>query len=53
MKDKIILLDLNYTLVSNQPTTKHLYPFTARLAAEQYRQGRYEYSHETAAMKPP
>lgn len=37
MKDKIILLDLNYTLVSNQPATKFLRPFAKRLAAEEYK----------------
>ena len=34
---KICLLDLNYTLVSNQATTKTLRPFSRRLAAEEYR----------------
>lgn len=38
MKDKIILLDLNYTLVSNQKETKFLRPFSARLEKEEYRQ---------------
>lgn len=38
MKDKIILLDLNYTLVSNQLTTLHLRPLSVRLTAEEYRQ---------------
>lgn len=38
-KDKrICLLDLNYTLVSNQQDTKYLRPFEKRLAAEEYRQ---------------
>ena len=35
--DRICLLDLNYTLVSNQATTKTLRPFSRRLAAEEYR----------------
>lgn len=35
--DRICLLDLNYTLVSNQATTKTLRPFSQRLAAEEYR----------------
>lgn len=35
--DRICLLDLNYTLVSNQVTTKTLRPFSRRLAAEEYR----------------
>lgn len=37
MKDKIILLDLNYTLVSNQAKTRSIRPFSARLEAEAYR----------------
>ena len=35
--DRICLLDLNYTLVSNQATTKGLRPFSRRMAAEEYR----------------
>lgn len=35
---KICLLDLNYTLVKNQSTTKMLRPFSARLLKEEYRQ---------------
>ncbi len=34
----IYLLDLNYTLVSNQATTRDIRPFSARLEAEEYRQ---------------
>lgn len=37
MKDRIILLDLNYTLVSNQRQTRMIRPFSARLKAEEYR----------------
>lgn len=37
MKDRIILLDLNYTLVSNQEKTRMIRPFEARLRAEEYR----------------
>lgn len=37
MEDKIILLDLNYTLVSNQKDTRAIRPFSARLLQEQYR----------------
>ncbi len=37
MKNKIILLDLNYTLVSNQRDTRMIRPFSARLAYEDYR----------------
>ena len=37
MEDKIILLDLNYTLVSNQRDTRTIRPFSARLAYEEYR----------------
>lgn len=37
MKDRIILLDLNYTLVSNQEKTRMIRPFTSRLRAEDYR----------------
>lgn len=37
MKERIILLDLNYTLVANQRQTRMIRPFTARLKAEQYR----------------
>ena len=35
--DRICLLDLNYTLVSNQVSTKTLRPFSRRLEAEEYR----------------
>ncbi len=35
--DRICLLDLNYTLVSNQASTKTLRPFSRRMAAEEYR----------------
>lgn len=35
---RICLLDLNYTLVSNQTETRLLRPFTRRMAAEEYRQ---------------
>ncbi len=35
---KICLLDLNYTLVSNQQDTKFLRPFSKRMNAEEYRQ---------------
>ena len=35
--ERICLLDLNYTLVSNQAATKTLRPFSRRLAAEEYR----------------
>lgn len=34
---KICLLDLNYTLVANQAQTHGIRPFSARLAAEEYR----------------
>jgi len=34
---RIILLDLNYTLVSNQAETRMLRPFSARMEAEEYR----------------
>ena len=37
MKEKIILLDLNYTLVANQCQTRMIRPFSARLKAEEYR----------------
>lgn len=37
MKNKIILLDLNYTLVSNQQATRLLRPFSLRMAKEEYR----------------
>jgi len=35
--DRICLLDLNYTLVGNQESTKRLRPFSRRLEAEEYR----------------
>lgn len=35
--EKICLLDLNYTLVSNQMDTRMLRPFSRRMAAEEYR----------------
>ena len=34
---RICLLDLNYTLVSNQASTRTIRPFTARMDAEEYR----------------
>ena len=34
---RIILLDLNYTLVSNQAETRMIRLFSARLEAEEYR----------------
>ena len=34
---KICLLDLNYTLVKNQATTRALRPFSRRMEAEEYR----------------
>lgn len=34
---RICLLDLNYTLVSNQAQTRMLRPFSARMAGEEYR----------------
>ena len=37
MKEKIILLDLNYTLVANQRQTRMIRPFSVRLKAEEYR----------------
>lgn len=37
MKEKIILLDLNYTLVANQRQTRMIRPFSARMKAEEYR----------------
>ena len=37
MKEKIILSDLNYTLVANQRQTRMIRPFSARLKAEEYR----------------
>lgn len=37
MKEKIILLDLNYTLVSNQRQTRNIRPFRERLKYENYR----------------
>ena len=37
MKERIILLDLNYTLVANQRQTRMIRPFSARLKAEGYR----------------
>lgn len=37
MSKKICLLDLNYTLVSNQADTRLLRPFSKRLEAEEYR----------------
>ena len=36
-RKKICLLDLNYTLVGNQAQTRMLRPFSARMAAEEYR----------------
>ena len=36
-KNKIILLDLNYTLVSNQQATRLLRPFSLRMEKEEYR----------------
>lgn len=38
MENKIILLDLNYTLVSNQQATRMLRPFSLRMAREEYRE---------------
>ena len=35
--NKICLLDLNYTLVSNQQSTRMIRPFSARMEAEEYR----------------
>lgn len=35
--DRICLLDLNYTLVGNQASTKTLWPFSRRMDAEEYR----------------
>jgi len=35
--ERICLLDLNYTLVSNQRTTRTIRPFSARMEAEEYR----------------
>lgn len=35
---RICLLDLNYTLVSNQQDTRFLRPFSRRMDAEEYRQ---------------
>ena len=46
MKDRIILLDLNYTLVSNQEKTRMIRPFSSRLRAEDYRKDLIE------AIKP-
>ena len=37
MEKTIILLDLNYTLVANQQSTRMLRPFSVRMAAENYR----------------
>lgn len=37
MEDKKILLDLNYTLVSNQRDTRMIRPFSTRLVYEDYR----------------
>lgn len=37
MNQRIILLDLNYTLVSNQQQTRLIRPFSARMQAEEYR----------------
>lgn len=37
MNKRIILLDLNYTLVGNQATTRMLRPFSKRMEAEEYR----------------
>lgn len=37
MSKKICLLDLNYTLVGNQATTRMLRPFNKRMEAEEYR----------------
>lgn len=37
MNKKICLLDLNYTLVKNQATTRTLRPFSRRMEAEEYR----------------
>ena len=34
---RIILMDLNYTLVANQAETRQIRPFSARLEAEEYR----------------
>ena len=34
---KICLLDLNYTLVSNQAETRYIRPFSSRMEAEEYR----------------
>lgn len=38
MEKKIILLDLNYTLVSNQRETRMLRPFSKRMRGEEYRE---------------
>lgn len=37
MEKRIILLDLNYTLVSNQQSTRLLRPFSLRMEKEEYR----------------
>lgn len=37
MSQRICLLDLNYTLVSNQMKSKYIRPFSARMDAEEYR----------------
>jgi hypothetical protein len=37
MEKKICLLDLNYTLVSNQAISRNVRPFAARMCAEEYR----------------
>ncbi|MDR1572377.1 MAG: hypothetical protein LBS32_07620 [Clostridiales Family XIII bacterium] len=34
---RICLLDLNFTLVGNQATSRHVRPFAARMDAEEYR----------------
>lgn len=36
-EQKICLLDLNYTFVSNQKSTRFIRPFSARMEAEEYR----------------
>jgi len=46
INEKIILLDLNYTLVSNQKQTRMLRPLSVRLKAEDYRKDLIE------AIKP-
>ncbi len=50
MKERIILLDLNYTLVANQQKTRMIRPFSARLKAEEYRKDLIEAVKENCVV---